>query len=326
MGVRSKPFCSIDDQIKLLQSRGLTINNVDCTRQILLSNNYYNIINGYSKFFITSGDTYKDGAAFDEINSLYIFDTEVKQAFFKAILNAEMHLKSIFAHRFAEAFPKKQYAYLNIACYDPARALTIVQTIHELSGIINSKKTITGSSIHHYVHNYDDVPIWVLVNYIDFGKLRHMLINSQKSIQNKVAQDILSFAKQNVPDIKIFPPEYMLDLLANINELRNVCAHNNRLIGFSCRRDTKYWEDLYARYNAKSRDGRRSTFAVYVALQCFLSKTEFAFLHNTIRKRVNHLKNKLHSVEIAEILSSLGFPPKWDESADKLPQGHTCKE
>lgn len=320
MGIRSKPFCSIDEQMELLQSRGLTIDNADRARQILLSNNYYNIINGYSKFFMTSSDSYMEGASFDEVTSLYIFDTEVKQAFFKAILNAKMHLKSIFAYRFAEAFGDEQYAYLNIKCYDPAKALDIVQTIHELSGIINFKKALKGSSICHYVNTYNDVPIWVLVNYIDFGKLRHMLINSQKSIQNRVAQDFLSFFTQNIPDVKIFFPEYMIDLLANINEVRNVCAHNNRLLGFRCRRDSKYWKELYTPYNVAERGGRRDAFSVYIALQCFLSKTEYAFLHNTIRKRVNHLENKLHSIDVSGILASLGFPPDWNKAADKLPQ------
>lgn len=41
-----KSFLNINQQIELLESRGLIINHRDETANYLLSNNYYNIING----------------------------------------------------------------------------------------------------------------------------------------------------------------------------------------------------------------------------------------------------------------------------------------
>jgi len=268
-------------------------------------------------------DKYINGTTFDEVMRLYIFDSELKQAFFKAILAVESHLKSIFAYHFAEAYHDKiRYAYLDIACYDPNRILDAVQTIHKLSGIINRQKNRSGSSIHHYVHAYGNVPIWVLVNYIDFGDLRHMIINSRKAIQNKVARDILAFTKQNLPHITVFTPEHMIDLLSNINELRNVCAHNNRMIGFECRRDSKYWSELHDRYNLSQRNRRHDIYSIYVSLQCFLSETEFSFLHNTIRKRMRTLSNSLQSITMNDILTLLGFPDDWYLTSQIRQQKH----
>ncbi len=320
MATFAKPFKTIDEQVEILKERGLVIHDEERTKLLLLSNNYYNIINGYSKFFPTDGDRYTAGTSFDEVVHLHILDTELKHAFFKNILAVESHIKAIFAYRFAEAYPDVRYSYLDIACYDPNHILNAVQTIHSLSGIINRQKHCSGSSIHHYVRGHNNVPIWVLINQVHFGDLRYMIINSRKTIQNKVSRDILDFTKQNIPDISNFPPEHMNELLVNINELRNVCAHNNRLIGFKCRRDSKYWPALHERYNISHDSERRDVYSTYLSLQCFSSRMEFASLHNTIRKRIRHLSNQLHSIDINKVLANFGFPDNWHNDVPKIPQ------
>ena len=47
-----KEFKTLDEQIEILKSRGMDIQDEEDTRKYLLSNNYYNIINGYSKPFL----------------------------------------------------------------------------------------------------------------------------------------------------------------------------------------------------------------------------------------------------------------------------------
>lgn len=69
--MHKKEFKSIDQQIDLLQERGLTINDVERAKRYLLSNNYYNIINGYSKPFLESENLYIKNASFDEVSRLY---------------------------------------------------------------------------------------------------------------------------------------------------------------------------------------------------------------------------------------------------------------
>lgn len=315
-----KPFRTINEQIEQLKHRKLVITDEAEAKRFLLSNNYYNIINGYSKFFPMEGDNYTDCTTFEEVKRLYIFDAELKHAYFKAILSAELHLKSIFAHRFAEEYPDIKYPYLDINCYDQEKTLDVVQTIHKLSGIINKQKKFSDSSISHYVRAYDHVPVWVLVNYIDFGDLRFMVTNSPKTIQNKVARDMLEFAQQNIPDLTTFPPEYLVDMLTNINELRNVCAHNNRLIGFKCHHDSKYWASLHEQYGIPSDSERRDAYSVYISLQCFLSDWEFAFFHNTIRKRMHILSHALTSISVNNILETLGFPDNWHINTPKRAQ------
>ena len=277
-GIFLKFFKTLDEQIQLLRDRNLIIEDEEFAKNYLLSSNYYSIINGYSKYFPRVDENYSGGTTFEEVAMLYLFDKELKQTFFKAVIDVEAHLKSIFAYRFAESFPNKAYAYLNVECYDRTKILSVISTISRLSQIINRQQKYQNTSINHYVNHHNDVPIWVLVDYLDFGELRNMLASSSSSLQNKVAKDLCGFVKQHFPDAGIFPPEIMTSFVENINEVRNVCAHNNRLLDFQCRRDCKYWADLHSRYEINANDQRRSVFSVFISMQCFFKSQRIFYI------------------------------------------------
>ena len=113
----------------------------------------------------------------------------------------------------------------------------------------------------------------------------------------------------------------MLSFLANINDVRNVCAHNNRLINFNCRAAVKYWPELHDTFNINLlvKQPRRDVYTVFLSTKCFLSVMEHAALHNKIRKLINgHLRNHLYSVQVNDILATLGFPPNWNLHTPKI--------
>lgn len=103
-----KEFKSLDEQLAILKSRGIRIANDYIVKDYLLTSNYYNIINGYSKPFLRQREEYLSGTQFSEIKYLYFFDEEIKRLLFHGILLAEHHIKSVFAYRFAEAYPGKK--------------------------------------------------------------------------------------------------------------------------------------------------------------------------------------------------------------------------
>lgn len=59
-----KEFKTLEQQIEILKNRGMTIKDEDKTKKYLLSNNYYNIINGYSKPFLKEKNEYLSGTSF----------------------------------------------------------------------------------------------------------------------------------------------------------------------------------------------------------------------------------------------------------------------
>lgn len=308
-----KPFKNLDEQLDILTDRGLIITNRERTRKYLLSNNYYNIINGYSKFFQQNGtDDYIEGVTFDEVASLYTFDKDIKRAVLQSILEAEHHIKSIVAHRFAEAYEDKKYAYLDTQSYDNNKILEVGDIISKFSKIIKNKKNKCETSIYHYFHNHGDVPIWVLTDYLEFGITRRFISNLPTRVQNNIAKDMVSFIKTSNPSFTgVFAPETMLSFLKNINQTRNVCAHNNRLLNYTCIANSVCFDFIHREFDLLDDDARKSVYSTVVILQCFISAEEFNRLWNTIRKKVQKLDRKINSVDINLINRALGFPDNW---------------
>lgn len=317
-----KEFKTISEQIDLLKSRGLVFTDEKKAAQYLLTNNYYSIINGYSKPFLASEspDRYLPGTNFDEICHLYLFDKQIKQIFFDSILDAEHHIKSLLAYRFAEHTQGTKYVYLDVSNFDHTKSAEIAYVINQIEKIIKQNKHYSNNAIYHYYHSYHQVPIWVLTGFLSFGDTVALLNILPRRIRNQLAVDCLSFLKDNQPALKgNFDRDTMSSFLKNINEVRNICAHNKRLIYFRCHRACTNFSPLFEHYNSSQRVDRTSPFSVFLTMQCFISKMEYAQLNNTIRKKSNFLQNHLSTISINKIFHLLGFPKNWNKQSI-LPQ------
>lgn len=316
-----KEFKTLEQQIEILKNRGMTIKDEDKTKKYLLSNNYYNIINGYSKPFLKEKNEYLSGTSFNEVSKLYFFDGEIKQTLLNAILCAEHHLKSSFAYHFGEAHRHKPESYLDVSAYNHKFSSDIAYIITKLNRIIRLNQHYPNNAIYHYKEKYGFVPIWVLVNFLDFGDLYTLIKISPISIQNKIARDMTEFIHKNhINTTEYYAPATMLSMIKNIHETRNICAHNKRLIYFKCRADSTFWAPLHTKFNITNNDSRNSVYTTFLSLQCFISDTEFAQLNNTFRKRIRNVLGKhLKTIEVNKILRSLGFPDNW-QNLPKIPQ------
>ncbi|MCD7893985.1 MAG: Abi family protein [Erysipelotrichaceae bacterium] len=311
-----KPFKTIDEQLDLLKSRGLIFTNEDKAKQYLLNNNYYNVINCYAKFFMVDDDRFIPGTNFDEIIQVHYYDKEIKSIFFKSILEIEKHLKSILSYRFSEKYKDKKYAYLNVQNYNSDNILDVIKTISYLSSIINNYKYKRNNSINHYINRHDDVPFWILTNYMNFGQPLYFYNYLDDSLKNEIAKDFSSFLTSNLEIESIFlTSEHLVSFLEVIHDLRNIVAHNNKLLGYHCRgRHVRYLYELHNKY-AITRDSRRDdVYNVFIVMQAYLSKNQYATLHNTLLNNTNHLCTKLHTIDVNVILQSLGFPNNWYET------------
>jgi len=92
-----KPFLSYDQQIQLLQKRGLIIKNQDFAHHALSTLSYYDLINRYKVYFMNPDDTFIDGISIEYLYNFYLFDKEV-QAF---IMKYSVLIESIFKTRFS---------------------------------------------------------------------------------------------------------------------------------------------------------------------------------------------------------------------------------
>ncbi|MCR0259966.1 Abi family protein [[Clostridium] innocuum] len=315
-----KPFKTIDEQYELLLSRGLNFSNKEKSKKFLLNNNYYNVINCYAKFFMTNDDRFIPGTNFDEITQVHYYDKEIKSIFFKSILEAEKHFKSILAYRFSEKYQDEKYAYLIASNYNSNDILQVTKTISSLSNIINKYKHIPNNPINHYIHRHGDVPFWILTNYMNFGQLLYFYKYLDDALKNVIAKDFSLFLIDNLElDSIQLTSSNLISYIENVIDLRNIVAHNNKLLGFNCKGHVRYLSELHDKYSISNDSIKQDVYNVFIVMQTLLSKNQYALLHNTLLRRTNYLRLRLKTIDINLILNSLGFPIDW-YTTPKIPQ------
>ena len=104
-----KGFKTLDEQIEILQSRGLRIDDEEKAKQFLLRNNYYRI-SGYS-LTLRKNDTFSKSASFQNIVDIYSFDHELRHIILQYLEIIEVQMKSVYAHEFTRVHGAT--AYLN---------------------------------------------------------------------------------------------------------------------------------------------------------------------------------------------------------------------
>ena len=103
---REKPFRTIDEQLDILESRGMAIPNRDTAAKYLLSNNYYTVVNGYKQLFLDpdrcneTEEVYKQGTSFSHLLLAHSFDRILRTMTVNYILMAESRMKTALIYAF----------------------------------------------------------------------------------------------------------------------------------------------------------------------------------------------------------------------------------
>jgi len=224
----NKPYKTINEQIKLLQSRGLIIDN--SAAKVLLAENYYSLINGYKDLFVSeeAPDTYKDGTTFKQIYNLFLFDRSLRLFFLPWIIRIEANLKAIIAHiasrkyKDVPEFYTEQTTYL---CGSDAQNESTKRTIERLKYL----RAQNYASFNHYRENVGYIPLWVLTNKMTFGDLSYFYANLKSlSLQNEIAKEYSNVVDDADIQRKRITPDRMKQFLWLLTDFRNVCAHDER--------------------------------------------------------------------------------------------------
>lgn len=96
----------------MLQSRNLHIENEETSKEILLNNNYYYLINGYKDLFLnrkSKSEKFRNGTTLEEIYNLYEFDRKIRIIFLEYILLIERKIDTYIAYEFSKNYGHKDY-------------------------------------------------------------------------------------------------------------------------------------------------------------------------------------------------------------------------
>ena len=206
--MNNKVFKNLDEQIEILKDKGLIINDIEYTKEVLLRENYFFIM-GYRHLFLRHDSSRKfiDGTTFDELYSLFVFDRMFRNIIFKNILIVENNYKSIFSYTLSRNYGYKERDYLNVKNFDNDKSRS--RQINDLIRKVKRQFSVNGrqhGATSHYMDNYGYIPLWIGVKVISFGLMSEMF-SILKEIgakivkkNNKIIVDTSKISKYEIPE------------------------------------------------------------------------------------------------------------------------------
>ena len=307
----NKVFKTLDEQIDILRSKGLTINDEEKTKDILLKENYF-FISGYRHLFMKSyndGKFFK-GTTFEELYAIFQFDRQVRNIMFKHILVVENNIKSLISYVMSKKYGFREKDYLNAENFtqNPMK----VRQVHDVLDKMKRQIRVNGkqhSATVHYLSNYGYIPLWILVKVLSFGIVSELYSILKEEEQEEVA----SIYHLDVASLSIY-----LSILSNY---RNLCAHEDILYDHRTQRsipNTKYHELLNIEKNEEDEYiyGKNDLFSVIIILRQMLTDEEFRNLVYEIGYEIDILDGKINILPLNTLLNKISFPNNWRDILD----------
>lgn len=308
--MRTKIFKTLDEQIEILEEKGLIINDYDKTKDLLFRENYF-FISGYRHLFMKENKDkfFIKGTTFEELYATFCFDRYLRNIIFKNILIIENNIKSIISYQLSKKYGHRDKDYLNPKNF--TQDTLKVRQVHDVLNKMKRQIRTNGpehTATMHYINNYGYIPMWILVKVLSFGMISE-LYNILKDEDKEV---IGKFYNVDIESLSVY-----LSILSNF---RNLCAHEEILYDHRTQKvipDTRFHKLLNIdTYEDEYIYGKNDLFAVLIIMKQMLTEEQFSDLVNEISYEIEILDGKVDTVPLISILNRIGFPENWIELED----------
>jgi abortive infection bacteriophage resistance protein len=209
-----KSPATITGQLKKLKQRGLVINDEAKARRILETINYYRLVH-YFAVFLSENGKYKQGTQFDDVIRLYDFDRKLRTEIFVALEEVEIAVRAAVSNYHACKYGAT--GYLNADSFD--RRHNHKMFMHKIGRVIDKNSKLT--FVRHHNQKYGGTfPLWVIMEMFSFGMLVYFYQDMFLADKKDIARYYFNLDHRNVEN-----------WLENLADLRNHCAHYNRVYG-----------------------------------------------------------------------------------------------
>ncbi len=112
-----KKHISIDDQVKLLERRGLIITDTSEVKNTLSSISYYRLSGYLHNFKNNNTDSYIEGLTWHRLKRIYEFDRKLNRLLMYVLEDVEQTFKTRLSYTLTSAFPDDPLVYLRPEIY-----------------------------------------------------------------------------------------------------------------------------------------------------------------------------------------------------------------
>lgn len=212
-----KSFKTYDEQVDILVERGMQIPDRESAIEYLARINYYRLSGYWYPFRRMSDgrriDEFYPGTTFPDVIALYDFDSRLRTTTFDALASIELGVRSSLGHALgdvdecAHLRPSVLNARARGGVYADWRARYEIETSRSQEDIVQ----------HHRDQYGGELPVWVAVEVLGMGALRHLYSFAPRPVQERVAEEFGLLAPQ------------LESWLKSLEIVRNTCAHHGRL-------------------------------------------------------------------------------------------------
>ena len=288
------------EQLELLKSRGMTINNEDEALLALKSFNYYRLSGYMLRMKQSKGsENFKVGTNFDHVLLLYNFDMELRHILLCAIDDIEIKVRTTIAYEFSHA--AGAYGHYNeifFNSYDSRDAFcdSLDKAIQKNQDTLFVKHHIQKYSIIENGKSVYNLPLWVAVEILSLSTI-------SKFYKNIGIYTI----KKDIANTFDTAPELLESWLHSIANLRNICAHHGRIYDRKLLPSVKYSYKAKKHYQSLGAD--LDTDMLFGFIPALLKLLPDKRSKNLLLSALSNLMNSYgHSVD----LSAIGFPSNWE--------------
>lgn len=235
----AKPWLSIEDQIRKLQSRGVDVVNHDDCALLLRAVGYYRLT-GYlypfreSETRVVDGDRptrvilsrYRPGTSVATAAALIDFDRRLRMLVLDGVERIEVSLRtqvghvlgrtSAFAHLLPQTFVS---SFTDVPEESTGEEPRLSKHEEWIARIRERQSGSDEAFVAHFRTKYDDqMPIWALTEIMEMGHLSRLYGGLNNSLATEIAN------AYGAPTKKL-----MGSWIASLNYVRNVAAHHARL-------------------------------------------------------------------------------------------------
>ena len=207
---------TIEEQIKLLKSREVVIEDENFAKKFLRIYNYY-FVTGYLHPYKTSDDKYKN-ISFNGIVTQIKFDMRLREICMYALDIIEKGLKTIIAYEFSHNYENGNIAYA-YSLYFPNDEDKHTRLMEHYNVSLNNNKELP--YVKHNMKTYEILPTWVAIELFTLGNIEKFFSMLDTNTKKKI-EDIIGFPKNKIQN-----------WIENLRIFRNMVAHNQRLYNFS---------------------------------------------------------------------------------------------
>lgn len=288
---------TVPEQIQLLKSRGLTIDDENLAVQYLSHVSYYRLGEyWYSLQSDKENHIFKPQSVFSDVIFLYEFDRELRMLLFDVIERIEISLRTKLIYHLSHEFGPWWFQNFDLFTDNLALVKTLANIEEEIS---RSKEKYIKD---HFKKHKDDQrfpPSWKTLEQTSFGSLSKLYGNLKNTVKSK---DLIAV------ELGAVNHTYLPSCLQSIAQIRNYCAHHSRLWNKNLPGSPKLLsKPPFNWVNDVPKQHEFQHLYIHLCLMKYL--INIIYTENDFTARLSALLQKYPSVDP----NALGMKPNWEE-------------